>query len=91
MTVCCFLIMIFSTVFTVQIMSFVQAETSPALIGKVIALMLSVSMCAQPLGSALYGVLFEVCAGCEFVVVFFAGIVSLMIALRMGKIFRNGL
>ena len=83
--------MIFSTVFTVQIMSFVQAETSPALIGKVIALMLSVSMCAQPLGSALYGVLFEVCAGCEFVVVFFAGIVSLMIALRMGKIFRNGL
>ena len=91
MTVCCFLIMIFSTVFSVQIMSFVQAETSPALIGKVIALMLSVSMCAQPLGSALYGVLFEVCAGCEFVVVFFAGIVSLMIALRMGKIFRNGL
>ncbi|MDE5932208.1 MAG: MFS transporter [Lachnospiraceae bacterium] len=91
MTVCCFLIMIFSTVFTVQIMSFVQAETSPALIGKVIALMLSVSMCAQPLGSALYGVLFEICAGYEFVVVFFSGIVSLMIALRMGKIFRNGL
>lgn len=91
MTVCCFLIMIFSTVFTVQIMSFVQAETSPALIGKVIALMLSVSMCAQPLGSALYGILFEICAGCEFAVVFFAGIVSLMIALRLGKIFRNGL
>ncbi|MDE7276069.1 MAG: MFS transporter [Lachnospiraceae bacterium] len=91
MTVCCFLIMIFSTVFTVQIMSFVQAETSPALIGKVIALMLSVSMCAQPLGSALYGILFEICTGCEFAVVFFAGIVSLMIALRLGKIFRNGL
>lgn len=91
MTVCCFLIMIFSTVFTVQIMSFVQAETSPALIGKVIALMLSVSMCAQPLGSALYGILFEICAGCEFAVVFFAGIVSLMIALRLGKIFRSGL
>lgn len=91
MTVCCFLIMIFSTIFTVQIMSFVQAETPPALIGKVIALILSVSMCAQPLGSALYGVLFEVCADCEFVVVFFAGIVSLAIALRMGKIFRDGL
>lgn len=91
MTVCCFLIMICSTVFTVQIMSFVQAETPPALIGKVIALILSVSMCAQPLGSALYGVLFEACAGYEYVVVFFAGIASLMIALRMGKLFRNGL
>ncbi|MBD5458573.1 MAG: MFS transporter [Lachnospiraceae bacterium] len=91
MTVCCFLIMIFSTIFTVQIMSFVQAETPQALIGKVIALILSVSMCAQPLGSALYGVLFEACAGCEFVVVFFAGIISLTIALRMGKIFQDGL
>lgn len=91
MTVCCFLIMICSTVFTVQIMSFVQAETPPALIGKVIALILSVSMCAQPLGSALYGVLFEVCAECEYIVVFFAGIASLTIALRMGELFRNGL
>jgi len=91
MTGCCFLIMIFSTIFTVQIMSFVQAETPPALIGKIIALILSISMCAQPLGSALYGVLFEVCAGCEFIVVFFAGIVSLAIALCAEKIFRKGL
>ncbi|MCM1175188.1 MAG: MFS transporter [Blautia sp.] len=91
LTVCCFLIMICSTVFTVQIMSFVQAETPPVLLGKVIALILSVSMCAQPLGSALYGVLFEACAGCESAVVFFAGIVSLAIALRAGKILREGL
>lgn len=90
-TVCCFIAMVFSTIFTVQMMSLIQRETPQNLIGKVISVVLTVSMCAQPLGSALYGVLFEVCAGCEFVVVFFAGIVSLMIALRMGKIFRNGL
>lgn len=90
MTACCFLIMVCSTIFSVQVMSFVQAGTPPELIGKVIALMLSVSMCANPLGSVLYGVLFEVCTGCEYVVVFFAGIVSFAVALRAEKIFREG-
>ena len=62
-TLCCFFIMIFSTIFTVQMMSFIQTETPQNLIGKVIAVILTVSMCAQPLGNALYGILFEVCRG----------------------------
>lgn len=86
-TVCCFLIMIFSTIFTVQMMSFVQTETPSGLIGKVIAVILTVSMCAQPLGNALYGILFEICEGIEYVVVLFSGIVSLMIAISVRKIF----
>ncbi len=80
MTVCCFLIMVFSTVFTVQMLSFVQAETPQELIGKVIAVILTVSMCAQPLGNAFYGVLFEICRGCEYAVVLFSGVSSLLIA-----------
>lgn len=55
--------MMFSTVFTVEMMSFVQTETPPNLIGKVIAVILTVSMCAQPLGNALYGILLEICDG----------------------------
>lgn len=89
MTVCCFLIMVCSTIFTVQMMSFVQAGTPSELIGKVIALMLSVSMCANPLGSVLYGVMFEICTGYEYVVVFFAGIVSFVIALYARNIFET--
>lgn len=53
------------------------------LIGKVIAVILTVSMCAQPLGNALYGVLFELCKGFEYVVVLFSGVVSLVIAIMM--------
>ena len=64
-TVCCFVIMVFSTIFTVQMMSFIQTETPQNLIGKVIAVILTVSMCAQPLGNALYGILFEICKGFE--------------------------
>ncbi|RAZ71719.1 MFS transporter, partial [Klebsiella oxytoca] len=58
-TVCCFAIMVCSTIFTVQMMSFIQTETPQNLIGKVIAVIFTVSMCAQPLGNTLYGVLFE--------------------------------
>lgn len=85
LTVCAFIIMIFSTVFTVQMISLVQAETPQNLIGKVIAVILTICMCAQPLGNTLYGVLFEVCKGFEFAVVLFSGIVSLMIAVSINR------
>lgn len=86
-TLCCFGVMTFSAMFTVQMMSFMQAETPSNLIGKVIAVVLTVSMCAQPLGNALYGVLFEICEGFEADVVLFSGAVSLGIAIRARHIF----
>jgi len=88
-TVCCFAIMVCSTIFTVQMMSFIQKETPQNLIGKVIAVILTVSMCAQPLGNAFYGVLFEICKGVEYAVVLFSGIVSLMIAISTKNIFKR--
>ena len=54
-----------------------------------IALVLTVSMCAQPLGNALYGVLFEICQGQEFMVILLGGAVSLGIALGAGNLFRE--
>lgn len=88
-TICCFVIMLFSTVFSIQMLSFVQTEIPQHLIGKVIAVVLTVSMCAQPLGNALYGVLFEVCSGFEYVVIWFAGIASLLIAAGTKNVFGN--
>lgn len=86
-TLCCFGVMTFSAMFTVQMMSFMQSETPQNLIGKVIAVVLTVSMCAQPVGNALYGVLFEICEGFEAAVVLFSGAVSLGIAIRARHIF----
>lgn len=88
-TACCFICMICSGIFNVQMMSFVQAETPAHLIGKVIAVIFTVGMCAQPLGNALYGILFEICKGCEFVAILFSGAVSLGIAVCAKKIFRD--
>lgn len=86
-TVSCFGIMWISTVFSVQMLSFVQAETPPNLIGKVMAVVMTGAMCAQPFGSALYGYLFELCAGYEAMVVLFAGIATLVIAVKARKMF----
>lgn len=88
-TVCCFMIMVFSTILTIQMMAFVQTETPQNLIGKVIAVIFTISMCAQPLGNAMYGVLFEMCNGYEYAVVLFSGIVSLLIAMGTRNIFKN--
>ena len=88
-TLCCFFIMIFSTIFTVQMMCFIQTETPQNLIGKVIAVILTVSMCAQPLGNALYGILFEICRGYEYIVVLFSAIISLIIAISTRNIFKK--
>ncbi|MCI8668663.1 MAG: MFS transporter [Lachnospiraceae bacterium] len=88
MTICCFVIMVFSTVFTVQMMSFIQAETPGNLLGKVIAVILTVSMCAQPAGNVFYGVLFDVCKGWEAAVFLFAGTVSMVLAVGTKNIFK---
>ena len=70
-------------------MSFIQRETPQNLIGKVIAVILTISMCSQPLGNALYGVLFQISKGFEYAVVLFSGTASLIIALCARKVFKK--
>ena len=89
LTGCSFLVMVCSTVFSVQMMSFIQTETPQNLLGKVIAVILTICMCAQTLGNAFYGVMFGACKGFEYVVVLFAGVVTLGIVVCARKIFEN--
>lgn len=89
MTICFFIIMVLSTIFTIQMLSFVQSVTPQELTGKVIAVILAGSMCSQPLGNALYGIFFEICKGYEFAVILFAGITSLIVAISSKNIFKS--
>lgn len=82
-------IMALATVFTVQILAVLQTETPPELVGKVIAFMISVSMCAQPVGQAVYGLAFQVFAGRSGVVLLAGGGLSALIALGSGRSFRE--
>ena len=89
MTICCFIIMILSTIFVIQMISFVQSVTPQDLTGKVMAVILAGSMCSQPLGNALYGILFEICTSYEFAVILFAGTASLIVAVSGKNIFKH--
>lgn len=80
---------VFSTLFSVQMLTLVQAETPSRLIGKVIALIFTLSTCAQPLGNALYGILFDLFSGREYLVILFSGIASLLIAFRAQILFKK--
>lgn len=57
--VSCFVMMLLATLFSVQLMSYLQMIVPEHLIGKVISCALCIGMCATPLGQAAYGVLFE--------------------------------
>ena len=81
--------MVLSTIFTIQMLSFVQSVTPQDLTGKVMAVILAGSMCSQPLGNALYGIFFEICKGYEFAVILFAGVTSLIVAISSKNIFKK--
>ena len=52
-----------ATMFSIQAISFVQLETPGHLVGKVIALTMSLANCAQPVGQLIYGGLFDALRG----------------------------
>lgn len=62
-TLTCGLMMVFSTLISIQMLTYVQQVTPEGLIGKVMALITCLMLCANPLGQAVYGVLFEHLAG----------------------------
>lgn len=88
-TVCSFFMMACSTIFTVQMLSFVQTMTPHHLIGKVISCIMALSMCSQPLGQAIYGVLFDVLGHQSYFVIYGACAVCCLISWESRKIFRT--
>lgn len=88
-TIASFVIMGQSTIFSVQMIAFIQTETPPELVGKVIALMMSLSMCAQPVGQALYGVIFDLFARYTGIILLCVAVLSVLIAIVSKRTFQN--
>lgn len=55
----CFAMMIFSTIFSIEMISYVQKITPSTLTGKVMALLTCLVMLGSPVGQVVYGQLFE--------------------------------
>lgn len=72
-------IMAAASVYSIQIMAYIQISIPAHMIGKVIAWVLALSTCAQPAGQILYGALLESLKGRLATVFFGAAFVSVMI------------
>ncbi len=88
-TVMSFTAMGASTLFVVQIYTMVQTQTPPQLVGKIMAALISIAMCGQPVGQAIYGILFDVFASNTWIVLIGAAIAALLISFYSKRIFHQ--
>lgn len=87
--VSCFCMAFLATLFSIQIMSYLQIILPMDLIGKVISCAMCIGMCASPIGQAIYGGLFEVLNENVFVVFYAAAVLTVMVALALKKAFQR--
>ncbi len=78
-----------STLFMVQIYTLVQTQTPPLLVGKIMAALIALAMCGQPVGQAVYGVLFDVFSAHTWAVLIGAAAAAFGIALYSQKVFAR--
>ena len=88
-TACSFLIMAVSTLFSIQVLTFIQSETPSHITGKVISFSLAITMCSQPIGQIIYGYLFEVLENKIYIIILGTVLISAVIAFMSKKIFSS--
>ena len=76
-----------STMFSVSMMTAVQQQTPPHLLGKIMAVSIAVSSCSQPVGQAVYGVLFDAFADKPYLITAGAAILAMAVSLYSKKVF----
>ena len=80
------LIMAMASIYTIQIMAYIQTTTPRRLIGKVISCVTALSICSQPLGQMTYGFLFERCNGAAWLIFLVASLAAVAAAAVNRKI-----
>ena len=87
--VCCIVMMLLSTLFSIQMLTFVQSVTPSHLIGKVMSLLMSLVMCAHPLGQIVYGNIFQLFSNKTYLVFLIALMVCILITLVARSVFTQ--
>ena len=80
---------IFTTLFSVFALTYLQKNTPNELMGKIMALVMAITTCAYPLGQALYGVLFDVFQSAVWLVILIGMILSLIVSVIAKKNLKN--
>lgn len=85
----CFIMMVFASLFSVQMMAYLQIIIPNEYLGKVISCAMCIGMCASPLGQAIYGSLFQLLKNHMSVIFFAVTIITCLIALLSKKSFKQ--
>lgn len=87
LTAMCIAAMAAATMFTVSMSTLVQRQCPEHLLGKVMASIIAVASCSQPIGQAIYGFLFEFLAACPWLILTIAALTAFGISLHARQIF----
>lgn len=86
-TVCCILIQMLSCILSIYMVTAIQKKTPSRLMGRTMAYVAMLSTCAQPVGQAIYGLLFDVLASKIFIIIFVTAVVTILISIVSKNIF----
>ena len=67
----------------------VQKQTPSQLVGKIMASLVYIAMCGQPIGQMIYGILFDVFSGNAWIVMLIASIASILITWYSRQVFKQ--
>lgn len=72
LVICCFFMSMFAVMFMVLMLGNLQIITPDSIVGKVIGCAMAIGTCATPIGSAMYGGLFQGLGDLPYIMFFFA-------------------
>ncbi|WP_368487812.1 MFS transporter [Clostridium sp. BJN0013] len=87
MVIGCGLLVALSTIFQIQLMTYVQILTPKELTGKVISCVICICMCTNPLGQFIYGIVFEKIGSSTYLPFHVATLIMIGISVLTHRIF----
>jgi MFS family permease len=81
------LLMVLSTLFQIQLMTYIQILTPKDLIGKVISCVICICMCTNPIGQLVYGIVFEHIGNSTYLPFYVAALIMISIGAFTRQIF----
>ncbi len=87
--VCCCLMMIFSTILSIVLITYVQIVTPENLLGKVMSLLTCLVMCGHPIGQLIYGSILDLLQESVYIVFSVVFVLAILISVVADRIFRK--
>lgn len=84
----CTILLVMETLFTVQIMSYIQTLTPNNLIGKITSCVICLCMCTNPVGQFIYGVVLEITKNCMYLPFYGAALIMIIICIFSRSVFN---